>query len=189
MSLDRVNEIVRDDLTADAVRERLVVDELDAKWEVRGSFAIDTSGKFPIVALTVRLFDGSGSEISQFRDRFQQATAEERNLVNEANAYKNDIVPRAKGEAEKRIAAAKAYKEQVIKEAEGEAARFLSVYETYKTAKDVTTRRLFLERMQDVLRRSNKIIIDKGVEGSGQGVVPYLPLNELQKRGQSGGNQ
>ncbi|MFG0296268.1 MAG: hypothetical protein ACF8PG_10210 [Maioricimonas sp. JB045] len=63
-----------------------VVDELDAKWEVRGSFAIDTSGKFPIVALTVRLFDGSGSEISQFRDRFQQATAEERNLVNEANA-------------------------------------------------------------------------------------------------------
>lgn len=74
----------------------------------------------------------------------------------------------------------------MIKEAEGEAARFLSVYETYQTAKDVTTRRLFLERMQEVLRRSNKIIIDKGAEG-GQGVVPYLPLNELQKK--SGGSQ
>ena len=70
--------------------------------------------------------------------------------------------------------------EQVTKEAEGEAARFLSVYETYKTNKDVTTQRLFLERMEDVLSRSNKIIIDN--EAGGSGVVPYLPLNELQKR-------
>jgi membrane protease subunit HflK len=106
--------------------------------------------------------------------------------VNEADAYKNDIVPRAKGEAEKRIAAAKAYKEQVIKEAEGEAARFISVYDTYKVAKDVTTQRLFLERMQEVLGRANKIIIDKNAGGE-SGVVPYLPLNELQKR--SGGTQ
>ena len=119
--------------------------------------------------------------IDAFND-VQRAKQDQERSVNEANAYKNDIVPRAKGEAEKRIAAAKAYKEQVIKEAEGEAARFISVYETYANAKDVTTQRLFLERMQEVLGRANKIIID-GKAGGANGVVPYLPLNELQKKG------
>ena len=65
-------------------------------------------------------------------------------------------------------------------EADGEAKRFLSVYETYKVAKDVTTRRLYLERMQQVLKDAEKVIIDVG-EGS-SGVVPYLPLPEIQKR-------
>lgn len=142
-----------------------------------------------ITQTKLQVADPPQEVIDAFND-VQRARQDQERLVNEANAYKNDIVPRAKGEAEKRIAAAKAYKEQVIKEAEGEAARFLSVFDTYQTAKDVTTRRLYLERLQDVLRRSNKIIIDKGVGGGGgQGVVPYLPLNELQKRGQSGGNQ
>ncbi len=145
---------------------------------------LDTYGAGILITQTkLQVADPPQEVIDAFND-VQRARQDQERLVNEANAYKNDIVPRAKGEAEKRIAAAKAYKEQVIKEAEGEAARFLSVFETYQTAKDVTTRRLFLERMQDVLRRSNKIIIDKGVEG-GQGVVPYLPLNELQKRGGS----
>ncbi|MCK5779258.1 MAG: FtsH protease activity modulator HflK [Rhodospirillales bacterium] len=140
-----------------------------------------------ITQTKLQVADPPQEVIDAFND-VQRARQDQERLVNEANAYKNDIVPRAKGEAEKRLAAAKAYKEQVIKEAEGEAARFLSVYETYKSSKDVTTRRLYLERMQQVLRSANKIIIDKGTEG-GQGVVPYLPLNELQKRGQSGGNQ
>ena len=95
----------------------------------------------------------------------------------------NDV-QRAKGEAQKMIQGATAYKERVVKEAEGEAKRFLSVYETYLAAKDVTTRRLFLERMQDVFSKSEKVIIDKGQSG-GSGVIPYLPLPELKKR--SGG--
>ena len=78
------------------------------------------------------------------------------------------------------IQAAIAYKVQVTKEAEGEAKRFLSVYETYKNAKAVTIRRLFLERMQEVLKKSEKVIIDKGQGGAG--VIPYLPLPELRKR-------
>ena len=66
--------------------------------------------------------------------------------------------------------------------AQGRAKRFLSVYDAYKTGKDVTTRRLYLERMQEVLGRSDKVIVDKGQGGSG--VVPYLPLPELRKRSQ-----
>ena len=69
---------------------------------------------------------------------------------------------------------------------EGEAKRFLSVYETYKNAKEVTIRRLFLERMQEVLKKSEKVIIDKGQGGTG--VIPYLPLPELRKR-QEGASQ
>ena len=121
--------------------------------------------------------------IDDFND-VQRAKQDQERSVNEATAYKNDIVPRAKGEAQKMIQGATAYKEKVVKEAEGEAKRFLSVYETYLAAKDVTTRRLFLERMQDVFSKSEKVIIDKGQSG-GSGVIPYLPLPELKKR--SGG--
>jgi len=118
--------------------------------------------------------------IDAFHD-VQRAKQDQERSVNEATAYKNDIVPRAKGQAQKMLQDAEAYKERVIKEAQGEAARFLSVFTTYLDAKDVTTRRLFLETMQNVLKKSEKVIIDKG-EGGGQGVVPYLPLPELKKR-------
>ena len=146
---------------------------------------LDSYGAGILITQTKLLESDPPQEVIDAFNDVQRAKQDQERAVNEANTYKNDIVPRAKGEAEKRTAAANAYKEQVTKEAEGEAARFLSVYETYKTNKDVTTQRLFLERMEDVLSRSNKIIIDN--EAGGSGVVPYLPLNELQKR--SGGTQ
>jgi len=117
-------------------------------------------------------------------DDVQRARQDKERLRNEAAAYKNDIIPKAKGEAQRMIQEATAYREQMIREAQGEAARFLSVYEAYKGGKNVTRRRLYLERMQEVLRRSNKVIIDSD-KGS-EGVVPYLPLPELQK-GRAGG--
>ncbi|SBV99645.1 HflK protein [uncultured Alphaproteobacteria bacterium] len=100
---------------------------------------------------------------------------------NEANAYRNDIIPRAKGEAEKIQQDALAYKERQVKDAQGEADRFNSVYDSYKVAAPVTRERLYIETMQDVLSRSNKVLIDPAQGGSG--VVPYLPLPEIQKRG------
>ena len=119
--------------------------------------------------------------IDAFND-VQRARQDKEREQNQAEKYRNDIVPKAKGEASKMKEDAKAYRERLIKEAEGEAKRFLSVYEAYKTGKDVTTRRLYLERMQDVLSRSEKVIVDKGQGGAG--VVPYLPLPELRKRSQ-----
>ena len=73
-------------------------------------------------------------------------------------------------------------RKRLIKEADGEAKRFVSVYEAYLTGKDVTLRRLYLERMQDVLGKADKVIVDKGQ--GGPGVVPYLPLPEIKKRSQ-----
>ena len=119
--------------------------------------------------------------IDAFND-VQRARQDKERQQNEAEAYRNDIVPKAKGEASRQLEQAAAYRERLIKEADGEAKRFLSVYEAYKTGKDVTTRRLYLERMQDVLSKSDKVIVDKGQGGAG--VVPYLPLPELKKRSQ-----
>ena len=121
--------------------------------------------------------------IDAFND-VQRAKQDQERKVNEAVAYSNDVVPRARGEAQKMIQEAEAYREQMINEAEGEAQRFLSVYNAYKSNKDVTKRRIYLERMQDILNRSDKVILDRGAGGTG--VVPYLPLPELKKR--SGGS-
>ena len=95
-------------------------------------------------------------------------------------------MPRAKGDAQRIIAAAEGFKEQTIAEATGQAARFLKVYEEYKKAPEVTRQRLFLEMQEKVLSGTDKIIIDsKG----GQGVIPFLPLDQLQaKKKPEGGN-
>ncbi len=113
-------------------------------------------------------------------DEVQRARQDKDRLVNEANTYLNKIVPNARGEAAKLVESAKAYKEQVVKQAEGVAQNFIDVYNSYKDAKEVTRRRIYLETLREVLEGKNKIILDDS--GNGQGVVPYLPLNELNKR-------
>jgi len=133
-----------------------------------------------IVDIKQQKVDPPSEVIDAFND-VQRAKQDQERSVNEAVKYRNDIVPRAKGEAARMIQEANAYKEKVTKEAEGEAKRFLSVFEAYKMGKDVTVERLYLERMQAVLKGINKVIIDSNAQG-GQGVVPYLPLQELQKK-------
>ncbi len=117
--------------------------------------------------------------IDAFND-VQRAKQDRERQQNEALAYANDILPKAKGEAERMIQEATAYRERVIKEAEGDAKRFLSVYEAYALNKDVTAKRLYLERMEDILGNAEKVIVD---QDSGSGVIPYLPLPELRKQG------
>ena len=112
-------------------------------------------------------------------DEVQRARQDKERLVNEANSYLNKIVPNARGDAAKLIQEATAYKEQVIKQAEGVAQNFIDVYNSYKDTKSVTRRRIYLETLTEVLEGPNKIILDN--TGGGQGVVPYLPLNELKK--------
>jgi|TARA_B110000438_G_C15775014_1_gene633660 membrane protease subunit HflK len=112
-------------------------------------------------------------------DEVQRAKQDKERLVNEANSYLNKIVPNARGQAAKLVEEATAYKEQVVKQAEGVAQNFIDVYNSYKDAKVVTKRRIYLETLREVLEGPNKIILDDN--GTGQGVVPYLPLNELNK--------
>ncbi len=116
--------------------------------------------------------------IAAFRD-VQAAEADKERVQNEALSYANDIVPRARGQAQQIRLESEGYKQRVIAEAEGEAARFVSIYNEYAKAPYVTRQRIYLETLQEVFSGKQKIIIDGGTGGSG--VVPYLPLNELQK--------
>ncbi|HAE74994.1 MAG TPA: FtsH protease activity modulator HflK [Alphaproteobacteria bacterium] len=116
--------------------------------------------------------------IDSFRD-VQRAKADQEKIRNQAEAYRNALIPKARGEAEKIIQEAEGYKREVVARSTGDAERFLSVYNSYKLAKDVTVKRIYLETLEEVLKNANKIIID---ESAGTGVVPYLPLPEIQKR-------
>jgi len=133
--------------------------------------------------------DPPGAVIDAFRD-VQRARADLETQVNEAETYQNDILPRARGEAVRLVQEAEAYREQTVQTAEGDAQRFTAIYNEYKNAKEITARRMYLETMESVLGRMNKIVIDPSSTGAG-GVLPYLPLNELTRPGSntSGGNQ
>ncbi|SET26911.1 FtsH protease activity modulator HflK [Oceanicella actignis] len=120
--------------------------------------------------------------IDAFRD--VQAAAQDRDTAKkQAEAYANKRLAQARGESAQILQEAEGYAAQVVNEAEGEAARFLAVYKEYARAKDVTRKRLYLETMERVLAGVDKIIVDENIAGGegGPGVVPYLPLNELNK--------
>ena len=116
--------------------------------------------------------------IDAFRD-VQAARADMERSKNEAEAYANDVIPRARGEAAKIMQAAEAYKQKVVAASEGEASRFVSIFNEYDKAKEVTQERMYLETMEKVLADIDKVIIEKN---AGSGVVPYLPLPELGKK-------
>jgi membrane protease subunit HflK len=117
---------------------------------------------------------------SQVIDAFldvQSARADMETSRNQAEAYRNDIIPRARGQAQQMILEAEGYKQEVVARAQGEASRFSAVYNEYKVAKDVTKKRMYLETMEGILGGMNKIIVES--RGGSQGVLPYLPLGEL----------
>ncbi|MGB8273728.1 MAG: FtsH protease activity modulator HflK [Alphaproteobacteria bacterium] len=134
-----------------------------------------------ITQVQLQKVDPPGPVIDAFRD-VQRARADQDRARNEAEGYRNDIIPRARGEAEQLLQQAEAYKQEVVARSEGDSKRFLSVYDQYKLAKDVTARRLYIETMQEVLKNSDKVILDKN---AGSGVIPYLPLPELRKGSQA----
>lgn len=124
--------------------------------------------------------DPPAEVIEAFRS-VQAARLEKETLQNQASAYSNKVVNEAKGEAERILQGAEGYKQQTVAEANGQTARFLQVYEEYKKAPDVTRQRMFLETMERVMGGTDKIILDGK---SNQSVVPYLPLDQLQRRAQ-----
>lgn len=115
-------------------------------------------------------------EVADAFEEVQRAEQDEDRIVEEANRYANQKLGGARGQAAQVREEASAYRDRVVNEATGEAQRFISIYDQYVNAPDVTRQRIFLETMETVLQNSNKVIIENG-----QGVVPYLPLNELNR--------
>ncbi|HZL58355.1 MAG TPA: FtsH protease activity modulator HflK [Stellaceae bacterium] len=126
-----------------------------------------------ITQIQLQKVDPPAPVIDAFRD-VQSAKIDQQRLINEAQAYANNIVPVAHGDAARVVQEAEAYRQQIVRQAEGDAARFLSVYDSYKAAPEVTARRIYIETVEQILKNTNKVVIDRGV--SSTGVLPYLPL-------------
>lgn len=108
----------------------------------------------------------------------QSAKQDAEDVQNRAGAYREDIIPRARGMAIQVKQEAEAYKQSAIARSNGDSDRFKSIYEAYLQGKDVTKERIYIETMEDILKNASKIIMD---EGAGNGVVPYLPLKEMER--------
>ena len=131
-----------------------------------------------ITQVKMQKVDPPAAVIDAFRD-VQAARADQERARNEANSYANRVVPEAQGEAVRIRREAEAYRAQTVAEADGEATRFASIYDEYRNARGVTRQRMFLETLERVLGNTNKVIID---QDGGSGVVPYLPLDQLNRK-------
>ncbi|MEI2808016.1 FtsH protease activity modulator HflK [Albidovulum sp.] len=115
----------------------------------------------------------------------QSAEQQRDRLQKEADAYANTVLAGARGQAAQLLEEAEGYRAQVVNQAEGEASRFSSVLTEYQKAPEVTRKRLYLETLEEVLGQVDKVILD---DKGGQGVVPYLPLNEIIRQPATGGS-
>ena len=116
------------------------------------------------------------SEVKGAFDDAVKAREDEVKFRNEAEAYANDIIPRARGSASRVLQEAQAYQASVVAKAQGEASRFTQVLNEYHKAPGVTRDRLYIDAMEQVLSRSTKIMIDQSAGGNN---VMYLPLDQL----------
>jgi membrane protease subunit HflK len=173
-----MREIIGKTPIAEATTEARGAIELGAREQIQA--ILDGYGAgILITQVQLQKVDPPAEVIDAFRD-VQRAQADRERLQNEAEAFANDILPRARGEAERISQEALAYRQEVVARADGDAQRFVAVYNEYDKARDVTTKRIYLETMEEVLRGMNKVVIDQA--GGGSGVVPYLPLPELERR-------
>lgn len=118
-------------------------------------------------------------EVLEAFEDVQRAQQDLERARNEAEAYRNKVVPEARGFARRTIEDANAFKERIVKNAQGEAQAFVEVYNAFRLEPALTQQRLYLETMQSVLGNTDKLILDSTVQ---EGVVPYLPLNELRPK-------
>ena len=126
-----------------------------------------------VTQVQLQKVDPPAAVIDSFRD-VQRANTDADRARNEADAYQNDIVPRARGNAARLVAEATAAREVSVAEATGQAQRFLSVLQAYEAAKEVTVQRLYIETMQEILGNTPSVIVDDRL----QGIMPFLPLGE-----------
>jgi membrane protease subunit HflK len=170
--------IARSELAPILNRDRGVI-AADLRASVQATLDTYNAG-INVIRVNFDRADPPREVIDSFRE-VQAAQQERDRLEKEADAYANQVTAGARGAAAQLLEEAEAYRAQAINSAQGEASRFLSVYEEYIKAPEVTRRRLYLETMEKVLGEMNKVILDgvSGGEGGNQGVVPFLPLNEL----------
>lgn len=181
--------VARSELSPILNRDRGVVAN-DAQELIQSTLDSYDSG-VNILRLNLDQADPPAEVIDAFRD-VQAAEQERDRLQRQADAYANRVLAGARGQAAEILEEAEAYRASTVNEARGEASRFSAVLTEYQKAPEVTRKRLYLETMEQVLGRVDKVILDNQSNGNGaggQGVVPYLPLNELRSGRAATGQQ
>ncbi len=160
--------------------------QIEAKAEELAQSILDSyNSGIKIEQLSMQKADAPQEVVDAFRD-VQKAKADKVSLVNEAQAYFNQVTQDAEGQATQTIRQAEGYKQEKIANAQGDTQRFLSIYQQYKSNPDVTERRMYLETMERIMGNMNKVL----VTGDGKtGTVPYLPLDQLLKSRAKGASQ
>lgn len=174
-TIKTVAESVLREVVGSSTLTAVITDQRDALAQRTGALIQSTLDAYGagITILDVRIqkADPPGEVIDAFND-VQRAKQDAERLANEADAYRNRIVPVARGDAAQMVQRAQAAKERMVLEAEGEAARFTSFYQTYDENPRLTALRLYLETMEDIFARANMVIVDPKTGG----IVPYLRL-------------
>jgi membrane protease subunit HflK len=134
-----------------------------------------------VAAVQLQDVDPPEAVAAAFKD-VTNAKEDREKLINQAQGYRNDIIPKAKGEAAQLVNQAKGYAQARLNRAQGEGNRFLATLKEYNQAKDIISKRIYIETLEEILPNVEKVIIDgKG----GERVLPYLPLERLSKPGPS----
>jgi len=169
-----IREVIGRTMIDDVLTTKKAAVEVEVQELIQSILAGYKAG---ISVTTVKLQDVQPPErvIREFKD-VASAREDRERAKNEAQAYANDIIPNARGEAKKMVLDAEAFEKSVVDRAQGEAKRFISVLKAYRVAPDVTRKRLYLDTMQEVLSRVDKVIVDKAIAGR---VLPYLPLDRM----------
>ncbi len=187
-------EISLSQVTESALRQSIGRSKMDyVITEGRGEIAIQVRGIIQGIVnnyqtgLTIfKVNIQSAKPPEAVKDAFDdvtQAREDEERFKNEAQAYRNEVLPKARGASARLREEAEAYKNEVIARAEGEATRFSELLKAYKKAPQITRDRLYIDMMESVLSNSSKIMVD--VKGGNN--LLYLPLDKLMDRQSSGG--
>ncbi|MDJ0813571.1 MAG: FtsH protease activity modulator HflK [Woeseiaceae bacterium] len=183
-------ELTLQDVTESALREVVGTSELEAliaarrdEIATRTQDALQSTLDSYGAGLTVTSISletvNYPSAVQSAVDDAQKARNDSERYVLEADAYARDIVPKAEGEAARVLEDARAYRDRVIADAEGEAARFEALLIEYQKAPEVTRERLYIDAIEEVYGRSNKVFLDS----SGSGNLLYLPVDQLMRQG------
>jgi modulator of FtsH protease HflK len=192
-NLDNVQSTVK--RAAESVMREVVGSTTIADAQTDGRASVENNAKILLQKIlneyqcgvhveTLRLLkvDPPQEVIDAFRD-VQTARADKERKINQAEAMRNDILPKARGEAAKIIQEAEGYKKKIIAISEGDSKKFKEVYAQYANSKDVTKRRMYLETMEQVFSNVSKVIIS---DKANKSMVPYLPLKQLNKDNKNG---
>ncbi len=184
---DAAKAALREVIGSSMIDHVLTTGKLEIQNETRDLLQkILNSYQSGIKVLAVQLQDVHPPQqvVHAFKD-VASAKEDKSRFINEADAYRNNILPKTRGEVAAIVNRAEAYQASVVRKAEGEASRFLAVYKEYAKAKDITQKRLYLETMEEIFSNPDvqKLILS---EQAGKNIVPYLPLDMLNTKAERG---